>query len=171
MQSIDASGDETLFKRLKTSLVETSRTQTYQVIARTQQRAIRSNGDAGDGDIFFGDKLMGALVLAEVPNSDVAGAIATDQFALVRMNDDVVDGAPVAVVALDGALVRVPDFHRAVFAASHHPLAFDVEGDAGNVAAVAFEGQDWRRVCRAYVVQLHFFAACCCQQPLVRRYA
>ena len=53
---------------------------------------------------------MRALVLREVPDADVAAAVAGDELALVRVDDDVVDGGAVGVVALDVAGAGVPDF-------------------------------------------------------------
>ena len=83
---------------------------------------------------------MRALVLAQVPDADCTGAVAADKLALVRVDDDVIDGGTVVVVALDRAGPDVPDLDRAVLGARDHPLALAVEGDGGHVGRVTLEG-------------------------------
>ena len=85
---------------------------------------------------------MRALVLAEIPDAHVAAAVARYQLALVRVDDDVVDGGAVGVVALNGAGADIPDLDGAVLGAGDHPFGVDVEADAGDVVGVAVEGED-----------------------------
>ena len=56
---------------------------------------------------------MAAFVLAEIPDSHVAAAIAGDEFALIGVDYDVVDRDAMRVVALDVAAAGVPDLHGA----------------------------------------------------------
>lgn len=89
---------------------------------------------------------MGALVFAQVPYADVAAAVAGNEFPLVRVDDDVVDGEAVVVVALHARAPGVPDLDSAVLGAGDHPLALAVERDAGHVARVPVKGQNRARV-------------------------
>lgn len=59
------------------------------------------------------------------------------------MYDDVVDGAAMVVIALNGASLGVPDLYGAIFRACDHPLCFGVKGNTGDVVGVAFEDEDW----------------------------
>ena len=97
---------------------------------------------------------MGAFVLAQVPDAHVSPTVTADQLALVRVDDHVVDGHAVGVVALHAARARVPDLYRAIFGARHHPLALAVKRDAGDVGRVALEGEDRVRVRRLDLIQL-----------------
>lgn len=112
------------------------------VVPRTQQTAVTSDRHRRHGDIVLRDELMGALVFAEVPDADVAAAVAGDELALVGVDDDVVDGGAVVVVALHAAGLGVPDLDAAVFGARHHPLGVAVEADPRDVVGVAFESED-----------------------------
>lgn len=97
---------------------------------------------------------MCAGILGQVPDADVAGAVAADNLALVGVDGDIIGRAAVAVAALDGAGARLPDLDGAVLGARHHPLALAVEGDAGDVARVALKRQQRARVGRLDVVEL-----------------
>lgn len=74
-----------------------------------EERAVGGDGDGGDALVFFRYELVAAFVLAEVPNADVAASIAGDELALVWVDDDVVHGDAMGVVALDVAAAGVPD--------------------------------------------------------------
>jgi hypothetical protein len=141
----------------------------YKVIARAKQRAVTSDGYTSDAHILLGDELVRALVLAQVPDANRAGAVAADELALVRVDDDVVDGGAVVVVTLDGARADVPYLDCAILGARHHPLALAVEGDGGHVCGVPLEGQDRRGVRRLYLVQLDDVVAGGGEEALVRR--
>lgn len=97
---------------------------------------------------------MRALVLPQIPNPYVAPSIARNQLPLIRMNDDVVNRGAMQIIALDTARARIPDLHRAVLGARHHPLPLAVERDAGDVARVAVEGEYGVGVRGADVVKL-----------------
>lgn len=56
------------------------------------------------------------------------------------MNDDVIDGSSVEVVALQATGTSIPDLHSPIFRAGDHPLSFTVECDSRDVACVTFEG-------------------------------
>lgn len=97
---------------------------------------------------------MRAVVLSQIPDADAAHAVAADDLALVGVDDDVVGRAAVVVAALDLAAARLPDLDGAVLGGGDHPLAFAVEGDAGDVARVALKGQQRVRVGGLDVVEL-----------------
>jgi hypothetical protein len=70
------------------------------------------------------------------------------------MDDYIVDGDAVGVVALDIAAARVPDLDGAVLGARDQPLGLAVKGDARDVGRVAVEGQDRIRIRRLDVIEL-----------------
>lgn len=73
---------------------------------------------------------MRVSILAQIPDLDTASLITTNDFALIRMDDDVVDGTAVTVVSLNVGGSEVPDLDGAVLGGCGHPFCFDVEGDA-----------------------------------------
>lgn len=97
---------------------------------------------------------MATVISREVPDAHAARPIAANNLALVRVDDDVVDGAAVVVAALDSAGARLPNLDGAVLGARHHPLALAVERDARNVARVALKGQQRVGVGRLDVKEL-----------------
>lgn len=115
---------------------------THGVISCTQQRPITSNSHAGNGDVVLGYKLMGALVLPQVPYPHVSSSVTADEFSLVGMNDNVVDGHAMTVVALDTSRFCIPDLDCAVLRTGDHPLSLTVEGHSGDVVGVALECED-----------------------------
>jgi hypothetical protein len=80
---------------------------------------------------------VATFVLAQVPDAHIASAIAADEFSLVGVDDDVVDGDAVRVVALHVAAPGVPDLDGAVFGRRDQPLGLAVECYAGDVGRVA----------------------------------
>ena len=114
---------------------------------------------------------MRALVLAQIPYSDVTAAIARDELPLVRMNNDVIDRMAVVVIALDNRGPRVPDLDSAILGAGHHPLALAVKSDAGDIPRVAFESQDVVGIGGADVVEFDVLVAGCGEPALVGGYA
>lgn len=110
---------------------------------------------------------MSAFVLAQVPDSDIPATITGDQLTLIWMDDDVVDGMIVIVIALNARGPCIPDLDRAVLGAGHHPFALTVESEAGDVPSVAFEGQDGRRVGRTNIVELDGRMAGCSEPAFV----
>lgn len=78
-----------------------------------EERSICSDCDGGNRLVLFGYELMAALVLAQIPDSNVSASVAGDELALIRVNNDVVDRYAVRVIALNMAAAGIPDFHRA----------------------------------------------------------
>ena len=97
---------------------------------------------------------MRAFVLAEIPDANAPRTIAGDELALVRVDDDVGDGAAVVIVALHGAGARVPDLDGAVLGAGDHPFALAVERDAGHVSGMPVEREHGAWIVGADVVEL-----------------
>lgn len=58
------------------------------------------------------------------------------------MDDYIVHGHAVRVVALHIATPGIPDLHRAVFGRGDEPLGLAVERDAGDVGRVPVKGED-----------------------------
>jgi hypothetical protein len=114
---------------------------------------------------------VGTLVLAEIPDTHVAAPVAGDQFALVWMNDNVVDRHTVHVVPLHVSGARIPNLDGPVLRGSHQPLALAVKGDAGDVARVPVEGEDSVRVRGLDIVELDGVVPGGGQVTLVRRNA
>lgn len=110
---------------------------------------------------------MSAFALAEVPDTDIATTITTDEFTLVWMNDDVVDRISVLVVALNLARSSVPNAHGGVFRAGDHPLALAVESNAGDVVGVSLKFHDRVWIGRLDVVKAHHVSASCGEVFLV----
>jgi hypothetical protein len=98
---------------------------------------------------------MATLILPQIPYPHIAPAVTANELPLIRMNHDIVDGHPVRVVPLDGALPCVPYLNRAVLGAGYHPFALAVEGDACDVARVAVESQDRVWVRRFDVIEFY----------------
>lgn len=133
---------------------------THRVIGSAQKGTVARNGNARYGLLLLRDDLVRAVILRQVPDPHAAAPIAADDLALIRVDDDVVDGRPVVVVALDGPAPRLPDLDGAVLGRRHHPLALAVEGHASHVASVAVEGEHSVGVRRLDVVELHGVVAC-----------
>lgn len=95
---------------------------------------------------------MGARVFGQVPYPHGAGPVTADNFALVRVNYDVVCRVAVVVAALNGARSRFPNLDCAVFGARHHPFTLAVEGDTRNIARVAFKCEKRVGVCGLDIV-------------------
>ena len=110
---------------------------------------------------------MGTLILSQIPDPHIAPSIARNQLALIRMNDHIVDRAPVQVVALYAPSPRIPDLYSTVFGARHHPFTLTVEGYARDVARVSVESEHRARISRANVVELDIVVARCGEVALV----
>jgi hypothetical protein len=128
---------------------------TYGVVTCAQHGAIAGNSDRGHRDVVLGDELVATLILTQVPHAHGAGAVAADQLALVRVNDDVVDSAAVVVIPLHTAAPRVPDLDGAVLRRRDHPLTLAVEGHARDIAGVSLKGEHGGRVGGLDVIELN----------------
>ena len=84
---------------------------------------------------------MRAFVLPQIPDPYIPRLVATDQLALIRVDNHVVDGATVAVIPLHRRRSGIPDLYRPVFGRCYHPFTLAVEPDAGDIVSVAFEGE------------------------------
>lgn len=127
---------------------------TYGVIRGAQERAVTSDCDAGDRDVFFWDELVGTVVLGQVPDSYAARPVAADNLALVGVDHNIVHRAAVVIAPLNCPRPRLPDLDSAVLGAGHHPFSFAVESDTGDVARVALKSQQRVRVGRLDIVEL-----------------
>ena len=112
---------------------------------------------------------MCASILGQVPEPDAAAAIAADDLALIRVDDDIIYGGAVVVAPLDSAAPRLPDLDGAILGARHHPFALAVECDACDIAGVALEDEQGSGVCRADVEKLHGVVASSGEVALVGR--
>lgn len=114
---------------------------------------------------------MAALVLAQVPDADVAAPITGDEFALVWVDYDIVYRHAVGIVSLDVAAPCVPDldgpyievsaieFERVlssltILGARDHPFAFAMKSNTRDVPGVALKCEDRRRIGRLDVIKL-----------------
>ena len=64
------------------------------IVGDSEQAGVVSDTHAADGLCAIGDKLRAACILSQVPHSDVAVAVSRNQFALVGVERDAVDGTP-----------------------------------------------------------------------------
>lgn len=71
------------------------------------------------------------------------------------MSDQFSHRSAMDVIALDAARACIPDFHRAILRASHHPFALAMERHACDVASMPVECEDRVRIGGADVVELH----------------
>ena len=118
-------------------------------------------------DFFFRDELMGAFVLAQIPDAYTSGAIARNEFALIRVDHHIRNRASMMIIALNGSSARVPDFDGSVFGARDHPLALAVECNSGDVPGVSLEGQNWAWIVRADVIEFHVLRSGCSKVLLI----
>ena len=82
---------------------------------------------------------MGAGILSQIPEPNAAAPIAADNLALVRMNNDIIDGRSVVIAPLNHAGAGVPYLDGAVLGAGDHPFAVAVECHARDVARMALK--------------------------------
>ena len=128
---------------------------TYGCIPSTQKRPIGSYRDAVDSDFFFRDKLVGAFILAQIPDAHTSGTVAGNKLALVRVDHHIRHRASMMIIALNGSGARIPYFDGSIFGARHHPFALAVERNSGNVAGVSVERQHWAWIVGVNVIELH----------------
>ena len=116
---------------------------TYAVVAGNEHAAVTRDRYATNWDFVLRNELVGTLVFAQVPDSNIAALIAADQLSLVGVNDNVIDATVLSmiVVALFAAGACVPDLDSAILRAGNHPFAFAVEADTSDVALVTLEGK------------------------------
>lgn len=95
---------------------------------------------------------MTALVLAQVPYSDIPTSIAADQLTLIGMYYDVVDGTTMIVISLHRAGLRVPDLHGSVLGRGDHPFGIAVKSNASDIVGMAFEGQSRVCICGTHTI-------------------
>jgi len=154
---------------LKVPDIKAEDEESYGVVPSAEKGSVTRYGHTSHGDIVFRDELVSTLVLAQVPDTNVPSTVTADKLALVRMNDDIVDRNSVGVVALNAGGASIPDLDRAIFGASNHPFPLAVEGYAGDVAGVTFEGENGVRVRRLDIVELDILVSCSCEITLLRR--
>jgi hypothetical protein len=63
-----------------------------------------------------------AFILAQIPDPDIAASIATNQLALVRVYNHIINRNAMCVIPLDISTPGVPDLDGAVFRTSHEPF-------------------------------------------------
>lgn len=113
--------------------------QAYQVVSGGKKRTVTSDTHTSHRNILHGHELMRAFALAQVPNSDISTSITTDQFSLVWMDDHIIYGMCMLVVALDLATSSIPDSHGHVFRTRNHPFPFTVESHTRHVVRMSLE--------------------------------
>lgn len=112
---------------------------------------------------------MAAVVFGKIPDSNTARTIAAYDLALVRMNHNVIGGAPVVVASLDCSGSRLPDLDCAILGRCDHPFAFAMKSDSCDIASVAFERQERVGVRGLDVVELDGMMTSGSQVSLIRR--
>lgn len=79
-------------------------------------------GQTDAGQNAGADQLVRAAVFCEVPDLDAPLLVAADELALIRMDDDLVDGRLVVIVALNVTRPGIPDLERMVLGRGDEPL-------------------------------------------------
>lgn len=132
---------------------------TYSVVPGANHTTVAGNCDTSHADVVLGYQLVRALVLAQVPNPHVSSAITADQLALIRMNDHVVDGHSVRIVALHIATPGIPDLYGAVLARCNKPLRLAMKRYTRDVGCMSVEGKDRIRIGGLDIVKLDCMVA------------
>lgn len=127
---------------------------TYLFVARTEKRTVTGDTHTMHRDVILWNQLVCTHALSQVPDSHRTGTIPADELSLVWVDDNIVNGRLVDIVALQTACASVPDLDGSVFRAGNHPLAFTVEGDSGDIVCVAIEGHDRVGVAGLDIVEL-----------------
>lgn len=122
---------------------------------------------------------MGTLVLTQIPDPHIPTTITRNKLALIGMNDDIINGgdmgdnipngSPMGVVALNASSPCVPDLDSAILGAGDHPLALAMEGYARDVSRMAIKREHRAWVCRANVIKLDIVVSSCCKITFVGR--
>lgn len=111
---------------------------------------------------------MSANTLAQIPDTDHSGVVTADELALVGVDNNIVDGGTVDIVALEATGTCIPDLHGSILGASDHPFALAVEGNTGDIVRVTLESNHRVRVGRLDVEQLDIVMAGGREESLVR---
>ena len=114
---------------------------------------------------------MRAIILSQVPDTDAAAAVTSNDLSLIGVNDYIVDRRAMGVASLNRAASRLPDLDRTILRTCDHPFSFAVKGDACDVTGMAFESEERVRVRGFYVVELYCVMACGSEETLVGGYA
>jgi hypothetical protein len=110
-----------------------------------------------------------AVVLGEVPNTNTARFVTRNNFALVGVDNNIIDWVSVAVGTLNSATAGFPDLHTAILRACDHPLSLAVECNARDIVRVTFKGEESIGVGRLDIVEFDIVAARSSQESLVGR--
>lgn len=107
---------------------------------------------------------MGALVLTQIPDTDISTAVTRYQLPLVWMNDniihrrhmrkDILNISSMSVIPLNAPSPCIPYLNGPVLGAGDHPLALAMEGNTGYVPSMAIKTDDRAWVCRSYIIEL-----------------
>jgi hypothetical protein len=114
----------------------------YRIGASAESRTITCNCNTGDWCVLFGNQLVGAIVLSQVPNTNTSSTITANNLALVGMNDHIIDRAAVRVASLNGTTSSLPDLDKAILRARDHPFSFTMERDTRDIASMTFKGEE-----------------------------
>ena len=115
---------------------------TYSIVSSAQHGAVTRHSDARDGDIILGNELVRALILAQVPDTNIASTVAADEFALVWMDDNIIDWYSVCIVPLYISAPSVPNFDCAILRRGYHPFPLTVKSDTSDITRMAIEGKN-----------------------------
>lgn len=116
------------------------------IIPGAKHRSVASNSHARHGNVVLWDKLVGALILSQIPDTHITSAVAADEFALVWVDDDVIYRYAMAVISLDASGAGVPNFDGAILRARDHPFALTVKCHAGDITGMSIEGENSIRI-------------------------
>jgi hypothetical protein len=108
-----------------------------------------------------------ATIFGEVPYTDISTTITTDDFPLVRVNNNIRDGRAMSITALNSATASLPDLDGTILRTSDHPFALTVKCDTSNIARMSFESKNRVWVGGLNVVELHVVVTTSRKETLV----
>ena len=88
---------------------------THGVVPSHQHTTVGRNAHTADRDVVFGNQLVSALILSQIPDANVSCLVAANQFSLVGMDHYIVDRRVVLIIALNLACASIPNLDGSVF--------------------------------------------------------
>lgn len=143
-------------------------TLSYRVGTSAECRSIARNRNTRNRYVFFGDQLVRAIILCQVPNSNTPTLVAANDFALVWVNDYIIDRCSMGITALHSATPSLPDFDCAILRACTHPLSLAVKLNACDIACMTFERKERVGVGGFYIVKLYRMISSSREEALIR---
>ena len=141
----------------------------YRVGASTKGGSITRNSNTRNRYVFLGDKLMRAVILCQIPDSNTPALVAANNLTLVRMNDYIIDSSAMRVTSLNCATSSLPYFDCAIFRTRDHPFTLAMKLNTSYIASMTFKGKKRIGVGRFDIVELYRVVPGSCKEAFIRR--